>query len=146
MSTEENKAIARRVYDEGFNAHNPAIVDELFTTDADIVQDVLSPSPGFRGGREGVKQALAMISGAFPDWWVTVEDMIAEGDKVVTRYTGQGTQRGEFMGIPATGKRVTTTVIDIFRIADGKVAEAWVEADNLGLMQQLGMIPTPGKE
>lgn len=143
MSTEDNKAIARRVYEEGFNAHNPAIVDEMFA--ADIVQHVPSPPPGFRGDREGVKQGFAMILSAFPDWHVTVEDMLAEGDKVVTRFTRQGTQRGELLGIPATGKSVTTTGIDIFRIADGKLAEHWVESDVLGVMQQLGVIPAPGQ-
>jgi len=85
MSSEENKAIARRVYEEGFNAHNPAVADELFTVD--FVQHVPSALPGFRGDREGVKQGFAMSFGAFPDWHVTVEDMLAEGDKVVARYT-----------------------------------------------------------
>jgi len=86
-----------------------------------------------------------MMFGAFPDWQVTVEDMIAEGDKVVARYTAHGTQRGELLGIPATGKSVTTTAIDIFRIADSKIAEHRVESDTLGLMQQLGVLLAPGQ-
>ena len=140
MSTDENKAIARRLYEEGFNAHNPDVFDELFA--ADFGQHVASTLPGTWGDREAAKQTFATIFGAFPDWQVTVEDMIAEGDKVVGRYTAQGTQRGEFMGIPATGKPITTTVIDIFRIANGKIAEHWVESDTLGMMQQLGVIPS----
>ncbi len=75
------------------------------------------------GGREGDKQTVAMVFAAFPDWRVSVEDMIAEGDKVVTRYTEQGTQHGDFMGIPATGRTVTMTGIEIMRCADGKIAE-----------------------
>ena len=143
MSTAENKAIARRLYEEGFNAHNPAVFYELWA--ANLVQHAAGTLPGIPGDREGANQAIAMIFGAFPDWQVTVEDMIAEGDKVVARYTGQGTQRGELLGIPATGKRVTMTVIDIFRITDGKIAEHWVESDALGMMQQLGVIPAPGQ-
>ncbi len=76
---------------------------------------------------------------------VTVEDMIAEGDKVVTRYTEQGTQQGDFMGIPAMGRTVTITGIEIMRCADGKIAEQWIEGDALGMMHQLGVIPAPGQ-
>src|SRR5205823_14624824 len=97
------------------------------------------------GGIEGSKQFIAMYLTAFPDVHFTVEDIIAEGDKVVTRLTVRGTQQGAFMGIPATGKQTTSTGIDINRIVDGKSVEHWLEMDTLGLLQQLGAVPAPGK-
>ena len=82
---------------------------------------------------------------AFPDLHFTVEDLIAEGDKVVARLTVRGTQQGAFMGIPPTGKHVTVTGIDINRLAGGKSVEHWLNMDTLGLLQQLGVIPAPGQ-
>ena len=84
-----------------------------------------------------------MFRQAFPDSYFTVEDMVAEGDKVATRKTFHGTHQGEFMGIPPTGQQVSTGLIDVVRIVDGKVVEHWSMGDNLGLMQQLGVIPAP---
>jgi predicted ester cyclase len=81
---------------------------------------------------------------AFPDMRAEIHDQVAEGDKVVTRKTFYGTQQGEFMGIPPTGKKVAFDVIDIFRIADGRILEHWFAGDMLGLMQQLGAVPAPG--
>lgn len=86
-----------------------------------------------------------MFRTAFPDLYGTIEDLIAEGDKVVTRITYRGTHQGEFMGIPPTGRPVTMTFTGINRIAGGKIAEGWVNFDALGMMQQLGVIPTPGQ-
>jgi predicted ester cyclase len=86
-----------------------------------------------------------MFRTAFPDLHGTIEDQIAEGDKVVMRMTYRGTHQGELMGIPATGKPVTMTFISINRIAEGKIAEGWVNFDALGMMQQLGVIPVPGQ-
>jgi predicted ester cyclase len=86
-----------------------------------------------------------MFRQAFPDSYFTIEDMIAEGDKVVTRKTFHGTHEGEFMGIPPTRRRVSISLIDIVRIAGGRVVEHWSLADNLGMMQQLGVIPQPGQ-
>ncbi len=85
-----------------------------------------------------------MFRQAFPDSYFTVEDMIAEGDKVATRKTFHGTHQGEFMGIPPTGQQVSIGLIDIVRIVDGRVVEHWAMGDNLGMMQQLGVIPQPG--
>jgi predicted ester cyclase len=85
-----------------------------------------------------------MFRRAFPDSYFNVEDMIAEGEKVVTRKTFHGTHEGELMGIPPTGRRVSMGLIDIVRIADGRVMEHWSVGDNLGMMQQLGIIPQPG--
>ena len=86
-----------------------------------------------------------MFRSAFPDFKVTIDDMIAEGDKVVVRGTWSGTHKGEFMGIPATGKSVSFGVIDTVRIAGGKMVEHWGLMDNFRLMQQLGVIPAPGE-
>ena len=92
---------------------------------------------------EGLKQAFNHFLAANPDGYHVVEDMIAEGDKVVTRLSAYGTQTGELFGIPPTGKQVSMTAIAIHRIVNGKIVEHWGEADNLGMMQQLGVVPTP---
>lgn len=143
MSTEENKAIARRLY-ETFNravsTGDMSLLDQVLPADA--VDH--NPSPGQAPGLEGVKQVFGQFRAAFPDFTLTVEDMIAEGDKVVSRLTVRATHKGDFQGIPATGKMVTQTGIDILRVAGGKVVERWGEFDNLGLLQQLGVIPPPG--
>lgn len=135
--SEENKAIARYAY-ELFNAQNLDALEEVLATN--VVDH--SPAPGQPPGIEGVKQFFGMLFAAFPDFYMTVEDMIAEGDKVVARVRINSTHQGEFMGIPPTGIQVTQTGIDILRIANGKVVERWGEFDNMGLMQQLGVIPS----
>jgi predicted ester cyclase len=140
MSTEDNKAVVRRFYEEVMNQKKRAVLDEVF--DLNVV-DHFAP-PGTPGGLEGARQTLGMFLTAFPDLHFTVEDLIAEGDKVVARATLSGTQQGTFMGIPATGKRVTITGIDINRFVGGKSVEHWVEMDTLGMMQQLGVIPPLG--
>ena len=140
MSTEDNKAVVRRFYEEVMNQKKRAVLDEVF--DLNVV-DHFAP-PGTPGGLEGARQTLGMFLSAFPDLHFTVEDLIAEGDKVVARATLSGTQQGTFMGIPATGKHVTMTGIEINRFEGGKSVEHWVEMDTLGLMQQLGVIPPPG--
>ncbi len=136
--SEENKAQMRRVYEEFVNKGNLAVLEEL--TSPDFV-DHNSP-PGVPAGLEGVKQTFAMFRAAFPDFHMTVEDMIAEGDRVVSRVTIRGTHKGDFMGIVATGKQVTVQVIDIIRIAGGKAVERWGQLDEMGMMQQLGVVPT----
>ncbi len=83
-----------------------------------------------------------MLRNAFPDITYTIEDLIAEGDKVVARWSAQGTHRGDFMGIPPTNKQVRFSEIEIIRVVDGKAVEEWEELDRLGLMTQLGVIPT----
>ena len=141
MSTEENKAIVRRFVDEVQSGGNIEILDELCSPD--FINH--SAPPGMPAGCEGVKLVTAMFRQAFPDSYFTIEDMIAEGDKVVTRKTFHGTHEGEFMGIPPTRRRVSISLIDIVRIAGGRVVEHWSLADNLGMMQQLGVIPQPGQ-
>ncbi len=98
--------------------------------------------PGSDQGLEGFKQFFNMFRGAFPDLHIRVEDIIAEDDRAVARYTLNATHNGDFMGIPATGRRVEISGIDISRISDGKVVEHWGNSDQLGLMQQLGVIPS----
>ncbi len=144
MSVEENKAIARRMYEafgQAVSTGNWAALDAVLAADA-IDHN---PVPGQGPGLEGVKQVFAVFAAGFPDLHFTVEDMIAEGDKVVSRLTMHGTHRGDFQGIAPTGKSITQTGIDILRLAGGKVIERWGEFDNLGLMQQLGVIPAPGQ-
>ena len=142
MSTEQNKALSRRLMEEVFNRGNISLVDELFAPD--FVEHEELP-PGIPPGREAVKQFSTIFRSAFPDLKVTIDDIIAEGDKVVVRGTWSGTHKGEFMGIPPTGKSVSFEVIDTVRIAGGKFVEHWGLMDNMSMMQQLGVIPAPGE-
>ena len=138
MSAEENKAIARRGY-EAINRNNLDALDEVVASD---ITD-RDPAPGQAPGLEGVKQWFSSMHTAFPDFRMDVEDMIAEGDKVVARVRMSGTHQGEFMGIDPTGNRVEISGIDILRVADGKIVEHWGNFDDLGMMQQLGVIEQP---
>ncbi len=140
MSTEQNKTIVRRVFDEIVNKGNLGVADELLAADY-VNHDFPAPAPG----AEGFKLVTTMFRSAFPDIVVTLEDEFAEGDKVVTRGVFAGTHTGEFMGIPATGRKVTIKYLDIWRLENGKAKENWVQMDLLGLMQQLGVIPAPGQ-
>jgi len=137
MSTEQNKTLLSRLIKEVFNRGNVSVVDELLAPD--FVEHEELP-PGIPPGREAVKQLSTIFRSAFPDFKATIDDMIAEGDKVVARQTWSGTQKGEFMGVPPTGKRVSFGVIDIVRIAGGKVVEHWGQMDGMGMMKQLGAI------
>ncbi len=136
--SEENKAVIRRIYEEFINQGNINTFDELVSS-ALIEHDDMADLPPTA---EGVKQVFAMFRSAFPDLRATIHDLIAEGDKVVARGTWSGSQKGEFMGVPASGRSVTFGVIDVFRFADGKVVEHWGQSDELGLMQQIGSIPS----
>ena len=141
MSTEENKALIRRFYEE-ISKGNLAVVGELVATD--LVEH--SPFvPGQASGRQGTVELFTMIHAAFPDLRITAEDMVAEGDKVVARGTMSGTHKGEFIGIAPTGKQVTVVLIEIIRIVAGKMVEHWNVVDSLGMMQQLGTVPPPGQ-
>ncbi|MCK4393961.1 ester cyclase [Candidatus Bipolaricaulota bacterium] len=142
MSTEQNKTIARRHVEEGVGKRNLSVVDELLATN--FVLHATPPS-GVPLDREGYKKLVSMIHTGFSDYRVTVEDMVAEGDRVVIRLTMRGTHKGEFMGITPTGKHVTWTGITILRIEGGKIVEIWNQVDSLGLMQQLGVVPPPGQ-
>ncbi len=139
--SEEDKAKFRRVIEECFNQGNLATAEELIATD--MVDH--NPPPGIPQGLQGFKQMVTMFRSAFPDMHGQIEDVIAEGDKVVGRITFHGTHQGDFMGLPATGKRVSINEIHILRIANGKAVEHWGVEDNLGMMQQLGIVESPGQ-
>jgi predicted ester cyclase len=131
MSSEENKALVRREQEELWNATgNLDAARELFV--ADHVEDARQEAADFREG--------------FPDVVSTIEDLIAEGDKVVARWRARATHQGEYMGIAPTGKEVEFTGISVYRIEAGKIAESWNEEDELGLMRQIGAVPEPGQE
>ncbi len=141
MSTEDNKATTRRFFEEVFNRGNLAIVDEIKSSNY-MFHDPGLPEPV--RGPEGFKHYLAMFRTAFPDLHSTIEDLLAEGEKVAVRFTFAGTQQGELMGIPPTGKQVTVTAILIARLVNGKFVEGWINYDALGMLQQLGVIPAQG--
>ena len=140
MSTEENKQLVLRWREEIWNKRNVNIIDELHAPD---YVGHYSGIPGPIRGREALKQLFAAYLAAF-DIEVTPEFLIAEGDMVVVHDTNRVKHTGAFQAIPPTGKEATVTSTDIYRIVDGKILEQWVEGDMLGLMQQLGVIPTPG--
>lgn len=137
MSTEGNKALIRRFYEEVFNQRNLAALDDFYAPDH--VDHTLPP--GMPVGPDGTRQAIAITLAGFPDLRVAIEDMIAEGDKVVTRFTINGTQQGTFGSISPTGKQVAVSTIEITRVVDGKIVEDWGLDDRLGMLQQLGLVP-----
>jgi len=135
--SETNKALVRRVIEEYFNKRNVGVFDEVY---ADCVYR--APGVGELRG-EAYRQFVASALAAFPDGRWTIEDQVAEGDKVVTRWTFLGTHQKEIMGIAATGRQVRISGIVIDRIVGGRIAEEWEEYDMLGMMQQLSALPLP---
>ena len=140
MSTEQNKELCRRLY------------AAVSTGDFDALDQLVAPNfiehemvdPGLPAGREGMKTLFRMVRQAMPDMVMTVEDMVAEGERVAVRAVMSGTQTGEFMGIPASGKRVEMTVMDLHRIENNQFSEHWGVSDMLAFMTQIGAIPAPG--
>jgi steroid delta-isomerase-like uncharacterized protein len=139
MSTEENKAVVRRFFEELLSTDNLALADKILSPDFRFYF-AGSPDPM---DLERYKDFLAARRAAFPDRRFAVEDMIAEGDKVSARFTMRGTHNGELRGIAPSGREVTMSGIDIIRLKEGKMVEDRVEVDQLGMMQQLGVIPSP---
>ena len=137
MSAEEHKALVRRFVDEFWSKGNLAVADELMAPDA-VVHEPVAGTPA------DLKPIARAIRAAFPDWHSTVDEMIAEGDRVVERWTGRGTHRGEWQGIPPTGTRVAVPGVVFYRIAGGKIVEFRGQFDRMSLMQQLGVVPGPG--
>ena len=137
--SEQNKAALRRFVDEIMNKGNLKVVDEFIT--ADTIDHSLMP--GQESGPEGFKQFVTMFRSAFPDLHVTIEDLIAEGDKLVAQVSTTGTHKGEFMGIAPTGKQIEMGEVHILRMASGKMVEHWGIEDQLGMMMQLGVVPPP---
>ncbi|MFN2469119.1 MAG: ester cyclase [Gaiellaceae bacterium] len=137
---EHNKAQMRRFYEDVVNGWNVDLIDDLIAPD--FVEH--EQFPGLSGeGREGVKEFFALLRRAFPDLHMEPEQLIAEGDTVVARVRMTGTQQGEFMGMPATGKQVDVQTIDIIRFRNGMATEHWGVTDSVALMQQLGAMPAP---
>ena len=141
MDAQQNVAIVKRWIEELFNQRNLAVADELVPPDH-VNHD--PGTPGIPNGPEGSKLVVSVYSTAFPDVRLSIEDQFTQGDRVVTRWSATGTHQGELMGIPPSGKRATVTGIQINRVANGKIAESWVNWDTLGLLQQIGAIPMPG--
>jgi steroid delta-isomerase-like uncharacterized protein len=140
MSEEKNRALVSRIWDEVWNAGNMNTVDEVLS--ATYVGHIPS-TPGING-REAFKQMVGSYRTAFPDVTLTVDDLIADGDRVVARWTSRGTHTGPFGAIPASGNRIEVMGISIFLIVDGFVQEEWEGFDTMALMQQLGVLPAPG--
>lgn len=138
MSVEQNKALVRRLVEEIINRRDMSVIDEIISPD--FVENEVLP-PGIPPGREAPRLMFSMLHSAFPDFKATVEHLIGEGDKVVVHMTWTGTQKGEFMGIPPTGRRISIGVIDILRVADGELVEHWGIMDSAMMMQQLGVMP-----
>jgi steroid delta-isomerase-like uncharacterized protein len=138
MSVDENKSIVRRFVDEVWNQGNLAVIDELVAPN--FVGHGHGSRKGTSSGPENTREFIEMCRSAFPDLHVAIEWQVAEGDLVATRWTLSGTQRGQFMGVQPTGKRVTVSGTIFDRIDSGKVAEEWIDWDRLGLMQQLGTV------
>jgi predicted ester cyclase len=139
--TTDTKKMIERIPLEVLNNGNFGLLDELVSTD--YVDR--SPQPGVPPTREGFKQSVTALKKAFPDLHYTIDDSIESGDRIVHRLTASGTMKGDFMGIPATGKRATWTEIHIGRVANGRLTEHWGLVDQLGMLVQLGVVPAPGR-
>jgi steroid delta-isomerase-like uncharacterized protein len=138
--SEKKKVIVRRYFEEILDGGNLDLVDEIFDPQY-VLHDPNAPEEV--RGLEGAKQFVGVFRRAFPDIAHTIEDQAAEGDKVVTRFRARATHKGELMGIPPTGEKVTIEGISIWRVANGKIKECWFNYDALGLMRQLGAIREP---
>ena len=138
MSAVENKVVIGRFIEEVINQNRMDRANDL------VVEDFveLDPLPGQRQGREGLKEALGMMRAAFPDIHWVMQETVAEGDTVVTRFTWTGTHQGAFLGVPATGRSVSVKGVVIDRLAGGKMSKSRILMDSLGMMQQLGVIPS----
>lgn len=145
MSVEGNKEVVRRYYEKAFNEGRIEILDEVIAEDVvnhDPVSDeTLTPEEA--RGFEGFVRHVEAARKAFPDATVTIEDMIAEGDEVLVRFTFEGTHEGRFVGIEPTGNRIWGTNMVLMRLEDGKIVERWEESDSLDLLRQLGVLPPP---
>ena len=139
MSTQDNLALVQRWFNEVFTQGNLSVADEIFAADY-----VNHDPTGWPQGPQGAKAAASAYRAGYSDLAFTIEDQIADGDRVATRWTAHGTHDGELYGVPPTGKKVTVTGISIERVAGGKIAETWVNFDALGMLQQLGVVPTMG--
>jgi len=138
VSEEQNKQVFRQLIEEGFSQGKLEVLDDVFAPNFIEHQDGFVPP-----NVEGVKGAIVSLRTAAPDLKLTIEEIIASGEKTWARITGRGTHRGPFMGRPATGRPFAITVIDICRFENGKIVEHWGVADRLSMMAQLGLLPRP---
>jgi steroid delta-isomerase-like uncharacterized protein len=138
--SDENKALVRRWFEKLFNAQNLGVAEEITAQDSVSHDHLLADLPS---GPEADKHIVNLYHGAFPDAQITVEDQIAEGDRVFTRWTERGTPQGEFMGVAPSGNRVEIAGMTVNRVSEDKIAETWTLYDALGMMQQIGAIPSP---
>jgi steroid delta-isomerase-like uncharacterized protein len=138
--SEENKALVRRWFEELFNEAKLEVADEIVTLDH-VSHD--TSTPDHLPGPEEERQLVRLVRGAFPDGQISIEDLVAEGDRVAVRWMFRGTHRGEFMGVSPTGNEVEMGGMDLFHVAGGKIAETWSNVDMMTMMRQLGAIPTP---
>lgn len=143
MSIEQNKATARRWFTDIITEGKLAVADEIFSGNH-VVHDPHAPPGGWANGPESLKRIAGPFRAGFPDLKVTIEDQIAEGDKVVTRWSASGTNTGSLQGMPATGKTVRVTGANVARLSEGKIVESWFNFDMLTLLRQLGVVPAPG--
>ena len=134
-----NETLYRRLIEEGFNQGNLAVVDEL------VAPDAIEHQRGSEPGQEGVKKTIRYLRSAFPDFTITIDEIVTVGDKVWARQRGGGTNLGSFAGHPATGRKAFTDVIDVARFEDGKMVEHWGVPDQLGMMIQLGHVTPPSR-
>jgi steroid delta-isomerase-like uncharacterized protein len=141
MSAEENKALVRRFVEKAFNRRNLGAIEEYLASG--YVEH--NAPPGTEPGRAGLRNSLGAYVAAFPDLQITIEEQVAEGDRVTNRYTTRATHKGDLFGLPPTGKAVTYQTIDVIRVENGRLAERWSVDDLLGLYQQLGVVPAPGQ-
>ncbi len=139
MSTEENKAIIRRMTEELYNQGHIEHADDFFA-DTYVHHDPASPHVR---DRDGLKETVRAFRAGCPDLQITTDDLVAEGDQVTKRWTIRATHTRDLSGLPPTGKRIALSGLELFRLADGKIVECWTAYDNLSLLQQLGAIPTP---
>jgi hypothetical protein len=142
MSIEQNKATARRWFLDIITEGKLGAADEIFAANH-ITHDPHSPPGGWPDGPESLKRIAAPFRAGFPDLDVTIEDQIAEGDKVVTRWSAKGTNSGPLQGMPPTGKPILVTGANVARLSGGKIVESWFNFDMLTLLKQLGLVPPP---
>ena len=138
MTTERNKQIVRTFFEKGPSGGDIAAADALLAPDLSLHVPLPLPATGI----EAMNAVITSCRAAFGGLTVTIEDMVAEGDRVACRFTARGVHTGEFMGVPPTKREIVMTGIEIFRIKNGKIAEIWGEANLIGLAQQIGIIPS----
>ena len=143
MSEAESRALFERYFDQVANKDHLDLADEIFATDYKH-HDPANPDPRPMIGPQAVKDHLTSLKGAFPDLIFDIDGIVAEGDDIVVRWTARGTNTGDYFGMPATGKPIEITGMNTWVTRDGKAIEGWVNRDDMGLLQQLGVIPTPG--